>query len=105
MTNQRTKMTRKTLPEKSLTLSTWTVRDVPNESRNAARMYSKKEGKPLGLWIGEAILKACGRADKQPRNLARPSHDIMEALLEMQNRMDKMSETINKPWWERVIGK
>lgn len=90
---------------KSLTTSTWTVRDVPNEARNAARLYAKKEGKSLGLWLGETILKGCGRADKQPRNLARPSDDIMKSLQEMHARMDQLSNTISKSWWDKVRGK
>jgi hypothetical protein len=94
-----------TKSHKSITTSTWTVRDVPNESRNAARLYAKKEEKPLGLWLGETILKACGRADKQPRNLTRPTDDIIKSLQEMHARMDQLSNTLSKSWWDKVWGK
>ena len=98
-------MARPTKTDKSITLSTWTVRDVPNEARNAARIYAKKENKPLGIWIGNAILSACNKEQSKPKELTRTNDNTMEAIKEMHARIEKMSELLNKPWWEKIMGK
>lgn len=91
-------MTKKTRSQtdtaKSKTETTWSVRGVPYEAITAAKKFSAKEGKFLGQWLGEAILRDVAQRNNKTE-IARPSDvDIMLVLEKLQNTVRALHEQV-----------
>jgi len=68
----------------------WTVRDVPPESREAAKVAARKSGQKLGEWLDRAIRVQAKEAAGLP---ATRQEDLMAQIL----------QHWSKPWYIRAF--
>jgi len=88
-------------------LKPWTIREVSNEARNAARIGAKKEGKSLGQWVEASILNSLKKSTNQKTEVSNPA-DVVDVVKLLSDKIDKLSgeiNEINKPWWDKIRGK
>lgn len=90
--------------KKSLTTAIWAVRDVSHEARTAAKLCAKKDRTPLGEWVSNAILQNAKKSRESKKEIARPE-DVMDHLKTMFDKIEKLSNRMEKPWWEKILGK
>jgi hypothetical protein len=97
-------MTKKTRgrPKKtdSVELSRWTIL-VPWETRSSATKAAERSGKAINVWLDTALLEASRGELTKKREVAKPE-DVMDVIKALSDKMDKITEEVNKPWWKKI---
>lgn len=97
-------MTKKTKgrPKKvaAVDLARWTIL-VPWETRISVTKAAERQQKSLNAWIDKALLDASRGELMQKREVAKPE-DVMDVIKQMSEKIDKIKEEVNKPWWKKI---
>jgi uncharacterized protein YoxC len=90
----------------------FTVRGFSAEARNAVKICARKAKKTQGKWLEEVVLQAAKDMMGKKTEVARPEDvfdiikkmsDDLEAVKKMSNKVDELSNRLNKPWWKKII--
>lgn len=73
----------------------WNIRGVDHETREAAKMAARRQGKTIGEWINTAIYEMAAIELKDPPV---PAIDQSETLAQIVAMMDKRA---SMPWYKR----
>lgn len=81
-------------------LARWTIL-VPWETRISVTKAAERQHKSLNAWIDKALLDASRGELTQKREVAKPE-DVMDVIKQMSEKLDKIKEEVNKPWWKKI---
>jgi len=84
----------------ALDLARWTIL-VPWETRSSVTKAAERQSMPLNEWIDKALLTASREVLVGKREVAKPE-DVMDVIKQMAEKLDKITEKVNKPWWKRL---
>jgi hypothetical protein len=97
-------MTKKTKgrPKKiaAVDLARWTIL-IPWETRISVTKAAERQQKSLNEWIDKALLDASRDVLVGKREVAKPE-DVMDVMKQMAEKIDKLSDKVNQPWWKRM---
>lgn len=82
-------------------LSRWTIL-VPWETRISVTKAAERNKVSLNDWIDRALLNASREVLTEKREVAKPE-DVMDVIKNMAEKLDKLSDKVNKPWWKRIV--
>ena len=77
--------------------SSWQIKGVNHETRNAVKAAARKSGKTMGAWVNDTLHKAA--AAELTGETTLPAHRLEEQLEALSNKIDN----INRPFWERLF--
>jgi hypothetical protein len=92
-----------TKSQKSQTCN-WMIRKFPIEVRSAVLMAAKKQGKSIPEWSAPVLLVEAQRQLTGKQEIAKPE-DVADVLKEVFNKLEELSNKVNKPWWQKLAGK
>ena len=82
----------------ALELARWTI-IIPWETRISVTKAAGRQQKSLNTWIDSALLKASREVLVGKKEVAKPE-DVMDVIKQMAEKLDKITEKVNKPWWK-----
>jgi len=82
-------------------LSRWTIL-VPWETRISVTKAAERNGANLNEWIDKTLLKESREVLMGKREIAKPE-DVMDVIKNMAEKLDKLSDKVDKPWWKRIV--
>ena len=82
-------------------LSRWTIL-VPWETRISVTKAAERNRDNLNEWIDKALLDASRDVLVGKREIAKPE-DVMDVIKKMAEKLDKLSDKVDKPWWKRIV--
>jgi len=81
-------------------LARWTIL-IPWETRISVTKAAERQQKSLNEWIDKALLDASRDVLVGKREVAKPE-DVMDVMKQMAEKIDKLSDKVDKPWWKRM---
>jgi hypothetical protein len=84
----------------AIDLTRWTIL-VPWETRTSVTKAAEREGNNLNTWIDNALLNASREVLVGKKEIAKPE-DVMDVIKQMAEKIDKLSDKVNMPWWKRI---
>ncbi len=81
-------------------LARWTIL-IPWETRISVTKAAERQQKSLNEWIDKALLDASRDVLVGKREVAKPE-DVMDVMKQMAEKIDKLSDKVNQPWWKRM---
>jgi hypothetical protein len=81
-------------------LARWTIL-IPWETRISVTKAAERQQKSLNEWIDKALLDASRNVLVGKREVAKPE-DVMDVIKQMAEKIDKLSDKVDKPWWKRM---
>jgi predicted HicB family RNase H-like nuclease len=82
-------------------LSRWTIL-IPWETRISVSKAAQRQNKNLNAWIDNVLLSASRDVLQGKKEVAKPE-DVMDVIKQMADKIDKLSDKVNKPWWKRMV--
>lgn len=94
---------RQTKSPKSQTCN-WMIRNFPIEVKSAVNMAAKKQRKSIPEWVSPILLIEAQNQLTGKQEIAKPE-DVADVLKEVFNKLEELSNKVNKPFWMKLLGK
>jgi len=101
----------KALSKKTKTLSTkdapWSIRGVPPEAREAAKIAARRSGMSLGDWVGRALQEQAKESLQGHLPPAPRQEELLAQILEQMQAMNARVSAVEqrRSWLGRLLGK
>lgn len=89
-------------PKKSsvVDLSRWTIL-IPWETRVAVTKAATRANIPLNDWLDKVLIQTSREALTGKQEIAKPD-DVLDVIKQMADKIDKLTDKVNKPWWKKI---